>query len=87
MQLAAEAVKLDLQSRQINLKSTLQIEDLEKIALARRGLNLATLRAEQGRAGVLRRARPTGNRNRAIDDFEHTFELLAKQNPAPEEAL
>src|ERR1700691_4501360 len=61
MHLAAETVELLLQGGKIDLKPTLQAEDLKVIA-ARRRLNLAAMRAEKRGVVVGHRTRPTSNR-------------------------
>jgi hypothetical protein len=72
MHLAAEAMKLLLQRWKIDLKPTLQTEDPKKIASGWR-LNLAAMRAKKRGIVVPYRTGPTSNRNRGIEDFEHSF--------------
>ena len=68
MQLAAEAMKLVLQRRQIQIQPRLQSED-RKIIAARRRLNLAAMRAEQRGLVVRDGTRPARNRNCRIDEL------------------
>jgi hypothetical protein len=71
MELSAEAVKLVLESGQIEIEARLQPED-GKIIAAGRGLNLAAMRAEERGVVVADGTGPTGNGNRGIDDLEHS---------------
>jgi hypothetical protein len=64
-------MKLMLQCGQIELKAVRQTEDLKIIAAGRR-LDFAAMGAEEGGVGVPNRARPTLDRNRGIDDVEHS---------------
>jgi hypothetical protein len=79
MHLAAEAVKLMLQSREIDLKPALQTKDLEKVAAGRR-LKLAAMRAEERGVVVADGTGPTGNGNRGIDNFQHDCTLQKKND-------
>jgi hypothetical protein len=63
MHLAAEAVKLVLQSGEIDMKPAIQAENLKKIAAGRR-LNLAAMRTEESRVVVADGTGPTGYGNR-----------------------
>src|ERR1035437_1426131 len=74
MQPAAEAMKLVLQRGQVKIELRLQAEDRKIIAAGWR-LNLAAMRAEQRGIIVANGARPTGYRNRGIENFEHGFTL------------
>jgi hypothetical protein len=71
MHLAAEAMKLMLEGGQVKLEAVREAEDLKIIAAGRR-LDLAAMRAEEGGVGVPDGARPTLDRNRGIDDVEHS---------------
>src|ERR1019366_8346761 len=63
VQLAAEAVKLMLQSGQIEVEMRMQPKN-RKIIPAGRGLNLAAMRTEKRRVVVADRAGPAGDGNR-----------------------
>ena len=92
MQLAAEAMKLVLQRGQIEIELRLQAED-GKIIAARRRLNLAAMRAKKRGVVVADGARPTGNGNRGIENFEHSFTLTKlnvhyeNDEPQPQERV
>ena len=79
VQLAAEAMKLVLQSLQIQVQTRLQSKN-RKIIAAGRGLNLAAMRAKESGFVVRDGTGPAGNRNCGIDDFQHEAALRAMRS-------
>jgi hypothetical protein len=70
MQPAAEAMKLLLQSGQIEVQPRLESENRKIIADGRR-LNLAAIGTKQRGFVVGNGTGPAGNRDRILEDFQH----------------
>jgi hypothetical protein len=73
---AAEAVELGFEGSEVDLKAALQAENL-KIIAARRRLDLAAVRTEEGGVGVTDGAGPTLDGNRGFQNIEHKLSFVS----------